>query len=392
MKMVCVTAGPSSSCTSEQEPEQNAGFARPFAEVSTADIAHKSFKVTGLSFWKLPLQLAFLLGLLPAVLAAQSESPKEPSLFLPAVAIPDRAEQEHKDMPPSKNQPASSSEEAPMDAYFTAINYPIPKDMLMVMLLPDFQTARSGANFFTAMEMAQYGITSRWSAGFMVEEQKIFGLPTTFGGLRFNTYFRLFPHDHLLNFTLYGEYEHLNQAALYKMEVAGFGGEDLVGPLSVARHSPAHTFEQRAIVYHDWRRVNITFNFISETGLESHENDFGYAWGIFRQPEWTGMSRATDMAGMPCMAGRPGPPFLSRRRLGFGLEMIGALGNNHQFGFYWQRQQHYLGPVFSYALSPRWTFRVQPTFGLSDVSDPFVLRMGLVYSVDNFVHRLAHAF
>ena len=382
MKMVCVTAVSGSRCTSDQEPEQNAQRARTSAEVSAADIAHKSFKMTGLSFWKLPLQLAFLLTLLPAGLEAQSGSQQEPRL-LPSVTIPDRAEQEHKDMPPSKDQPASAGEQAPMDAYFTAINYPIPKDMLMVMLLPDFQSARSGPNFFTAMEMALYGITSRWSAGFMVEEQKIFGLPTTFGGLRFNTYFRLFPHDHLLNFTLYGE---------YKMEVAGFGGEDLIGPLSVARNSPAHTFEQRAIVYHDWRRVNITFNFISETALESRENDFGYAWGIFRQPEWTGMTGGKAMSGMPGMASRPAPPLLSRRRLGVGLEMIGALGNNHQFGFYWQRQQHYLGPVFSYALTPQWTLRLEPTFGLSDVSDPFVLRMGVQYSMDQFVHRLAHAF
>ena len=392
MKMVCAAAFLSSSCTGEQEPERNAGWVRPFAEVSAGEIANRSLKVTGHSFWKLPLQMAFLLALLPAGLAAQSDAPQEPRLFLTSMSIPAPAGQEHKDMQPSEEGPTSAMPEEHMDPYFTAINYPIPKDMLMVMLLPDFQSARSGPNFFTAMEMAQYGITSRWSAGFMVEEQKIFGLPTTFGGLRFNTYFRLLPHDHLLNFTLYGEYENLNQAGLYKMEVAGFGGEDLVGPLSVARNSPAHTFEQRAIVYHDWPRVNITFNFISETGLESHENDFGYAWGIFRQAEWMGMSAGKDMAGKPGITRMPAPPVLSLRRLGFGIEMIGALGNNHQFGFYWQRQQQYLGPVFNYALSPQWTFRVQPTFGLSDVSDPFVLRMGLQYSMDHFVHRLAHAF
>ena len=282
--------------------------------------------------------------------------------------------------------------EAEMNSYFTAFNYPIPKDTMMVTLLPDFQTARAGPNFFTEMEMAEYGITSRWSAGFMAEEQKIFGLPATFGGLRLNTYFHLFPHDHLLNFTLYGEYEYLNGAALYKMEVAGFGGEDLEGPLSVARNLPVHTFEQRAIVYHDWRRVNVTFNFISETGLESHKNDFGYAWGVFRQPQWMEMTPDMNMAGMPAMAGTPAPPMLSMRRLGLGLEMMGSLGNQHQFGFYWNREQHYLGPVFSYSPLPHFTIRLEPAFGLSDVSDPFVLRMGFEYSEDHFLHRLARAF
>jgi hypothetical protein len=34
------------------------------------------------------------------------------------------------------------------------------------------------------------------------------------------------------------------------MEMSVFGGEDLAGPLSAARRTPARTFEQRAIVYH----------------------------------------------------------------------------------------------------------------------------------------------
>jgi hypothetical protein len=274
-----------------------------------------------------------------------------------------------------------------MDPYFTAINYPVPRDAMMVMALSDFQSARTGNNFFTGMAMVQYGVTSRWTVGFMAEGQKIFGLPTTYGGFRINSYFRLFPHDHLLNFTLYGEYEGLNGAALYKMEVAGFGGEDLEEALAPARRTPVRTFEQRAIMYHDWKRVNLTFNFISETDLKSGENDFGYAWGVFRQPAFMAMETNKDMAGM---AGRPekkAPPVFSFQRLGYGVEMIGALGNTHHFGFDWQRQQHYVGPVFNYSVSKRWTVHVEPAFGLSEVSDPFMLRMGVGYSIDHLLHR-----
>jgi hypothetical protein len=36
----------------------------------------------------------------------------------------------------------------------------------------------------------------------------------------------------------HGEYEDLNGAALYKMEVAGFGPEDLTEPLADARRTP----------------------------------------------------------------------------------------------------------------------------------------------------------
>jgi hypothetical protein len=42
-------------------------------------------------------------------------------------------------------------------------------------------------------------------------------------------------------------------------------------------------------------------------------------------------------------------------------------------------------PVFSYFISKHWTGgRVEPTFGLSDVSDPFaLLRMGVGHSIDH---------
>jgi hypothetical protein len=47
--------------------------------------------------------------------------------------------------------------------------------------------------------------------------------------------------------------------------------------------------------------------------------------------------------------------------------------------------------AFSYPLSRSWIARVEPAFGLSGVSDPFVLRIGVMYSI-NSVARLAPAF
>jgi hypothetical protein len=131
--------------------------------------------------------------------------------------------------------------QAQMNPYFSAINYNLPKDTLMLMLLPDFQIARTGPNFLTGMIMAEYGLTERLTVGVMTEGQKIAGLPATYGGLRFNAYFRVFPDDHFLNFTLYGEFEDLNAAALYKMEVAGFWGRGLGGVTArSAAHACAH--------------------------------------------------------------------------------------------------------------------------------------------------------
>ena len=262
-----------------------------------------------------------------------------------------------------------------MAPYFTAINYPLEKHSLMLMILPDYQSARYGSNFFTGMFMAEYGITSRWTIGVMAEGQKIAGLPATYGGMRVNTYFHLFPDDRMLNLTLYGEYEGLNGASLYKMEVAGFGPEDLTEPLELARLTRVRTFEQRLIVYQDWDLLNATFNFVRETALQApHGSDYGYALGLFLQPSWMG----GPMAGMDEM---PEPPFLSLRRLGFGVEIIGALGNDQRFGFDWNAQQEYVGVVLGYAGSYGLSVRVEPAFGLSKESDPFILRMGVAFTV-----------
>jgi hypothetical protein len=269
--------------------------------------------------------------------------------------------------------PGSTHAQMNMNPYFTAINYPIEKQSLMLMALPDFQVARYGSNFFTGMLMAEYGLTSRWTIGVMAEGQKIADLPATYGGWRFNTYIHVIEDNQWLNLTLYGEYEDLNGAALYKMEVAGFGSQDLTEPMSVARQTRVRTFEQRVIVYYDWDRLNATFNIIRETALQSpRQNDYGYALALFLKPSWMGKSTEE-------MPGVNAPQALSLDRLGYGVEIIGALGDDHQFGFAWNAQQHYLGAVFTYAISSHWSVRLEPAFGLSVVSDHFMLRTGVAY-------------
>src|ERR1035437_6752672 len=84
------------------------------------------------------------------------------------------------------------------------------------------------------------------------------------------------------------------------------------------------------------------------------------------------MDTGKDMAGMATMPKKKAPPVLSLQRLGYGLEMIGALGNTGDCGFCWQRGERYEAPVFTYPISKNWTLHVEPSFGLSDVSDPFV--------------------
>ena len=83
------------------------------------------------------------------------------------------------------------------------------------------------------------------------------------------------------------------------------------------------------------------------------------------------------MPGMAGMADNSAPPVFSLRRLGYGLEMIGALGDTDQFFFDFPRQQHCVGPAFSYAVSPHWCVDVKPAFRLSGASDPFCASDGV---------------
>ena len=71
------------------------------------------------------------------------------------------------------------------------------------------------------------------------------------------------------------------------------------------------------------------------------------------------------------------PPLLSISRLGYGLEIMGALGDNQKLGFDWNAQQHYLGVVLGYASSSRGSMRLEPAFVLSSESDHFMLRWGV---------------
>ena len=271
---------------------------------------------------------------------------------------------------------AAISSSAQMTPYFSTIDRPLGKGNIMLMALPDLQKARFGPNFATGMLMAEYGITPQWTAGLMVEGEKISGLPATYGGSRVNTWFHLFQDDRLLNLTLYGEFENLNAAALYKMEVAGFGPEDLLDPLPVARHTASRTFEQRVILYHDWERLSASFNFVRETPLQgSRTSDYGYTCGVFVNPR----SMKTASSGMSGMSGMAKASASPTDRLGYGIEMLGALGGANRFGIYPDEEQHYIGPLITYDLSPRWSLRAATAIGLTKVSDPFVLRLGVAY-------------
>ena len=82
---------------------------------------------------------------------------------------------------------------------------------------------------------------------------------------------------------------------------------------------------------------------------------------------------------MPGMDDMTEPPMLSLSRLGYGMEIIGSMGDDRRFGLYWNDQQHYIGAILTFAVSSSWSVRLEPAVGLSNVSDHFILRTGVAY-------------
>src|SRR3990167_8815915 len=59
-------------------------------------------------------------------------------------------------------------------------------------------------------------------------------------------------------------------------------------------------------------------------------------------------------------------------KVGLGIELFGALGDTRDFDLRPSRQEHYLGPILVYHITPNLMFHTQLAIGLSDASDDIV--------------------
>jgi hypothetical protein len=235
---------------------------------------------------------------------------------------------------------------------------------------------RSGQNLFVApFSEFEYGVTGRWTAELYLEGQGTSGDSAVFTGWRFENRFKPLKREHWINPILYFEYENINEASKIIKEVVGNA------EISNERNSElfrehAHELEAKLILSgnaHDW---NLAGNFIVEKNLSEDEGfEFGYALGVSRP-----LSKLAS--GEECR--------FCRENFNAGVELYGGLGTTNSFGFH--QTAHYLAPVISWQVSDNSSIHFSPSFGLTNVSYPALLRFGYAYEIRGFGSKVARMF
>jgi hypothetical protein len=235
---------------------------------------------------------------------------------------------------------------------------------------------RSGqSGYFAPFGELEYGVTGWWTSELYLEALSRRGDSTIFTGWRLENRFRPLAREHRVNPVLYVEYEHLNEASAIQKEIVGHAFS-LDEPNSILRQIPAHELETKLILGSNFRDWNVAENFIAEKNLSASEGwEFGYAFAVSRP-------LARLASANECR--------LCRENFALGLELYGGLGSTHQFGFH--DTAHYLGPGFSWQITPSSSIKFQPSIGLTQPSAPVLLRFGYSYEIQGFRNKLATMF
>jgi hypothetical protein len=235
---------------------------------------------------------------------------------------------------------------------------------------------RSGQNlFFAPFSEFEYGVTARWTAELYLEGQATSGDSAVFTGWRLENRFKPLKREHWINPILYFEYEGINEATKIFKEVVGNAEISNERNAELARVH-AHEIEAKLILssnVHDW---NVSENFIVEKNLSADEGfEFGYALGVSRP-----LSKLAS--GKECR--------FCLENFNAGLELYGGLGSTNGFGFH--ETAHYLAPVISWQVSDNSSIHFSPSFGLTNVSYPALLRFGYAYEIRGFGSKVARIF
>lgn len=236
---------------------------------------------------------------------------------------------------------------------------------------------RSGQRFYTAPYLElEYGVTAQWTSELYLESSSVWGDSTVFTGWRFENRYKPFKREHWINPVLYLEYESINEASRIQKEIEG-GGPDLTSSNRELRGEHAHELETKLILssdFHDW---NISENFIATKNFSESEGvEFGYAFGVTRP-------LAKLASGGNCR--------FCRENFIAGIEMYGGLGSTAD-GFSSRGSAHYIAPVVSWAISDNSGLRFSTGFGLTDQSNPVLIRFGYSYELAGFGSRISRLF
>ncbi|MBI1883346.1 MAG: hypothetical protein HYS08_03975 [Chlamydiae bacterium] len=256
--------------------------------------------------------------------------------------------------------------------YFTTYSHHIEKGELVFMLMNDF-TSPSDAkreegqeNYLSHMLEIEYAPTNQLALEWMTEWfEETGGDEAKFTGFRYEARYRLFEKEVPLNPVLYVEYEDLDPATRYKMEVSGwvtppYEEEEAEEP------DRERIIETRVILSQDFsERWNAAFNWINETDTDNGITAFGYATGVSyrlysQEHEHAHHFRETAEK----------PAFIMPA--GLAVEFIGALGDSKKLDFSPSRQEHYIQPSIMFHVGERAMLSAGFAIGLTRSSDDLV--------------------
>lgn len=266
--------------------------------------------------------------------------------------------------------------------YFTSYDHRVERGELEVMFMNDV-TAPSSVNradgqnnYASQMVEIEYGVTDQYASELMLESFVDADGLARFTGFRWENRYRLFKRETLLNPVLYSEYEHLDLATRYKMEVSGW-----VHPPyreeETTEEKDERILETRVILSHDFGATNVTFNWINETDLRNGRTDFGHALGVMHMRGGSehlhGTAHHHDGTMESKEVGEAAPALLA----GYGFELLGALGDDKSLRLSPKDQQHYFQPVVLLHPGHKMMLHAGVAIGLTPASDRVLFRTAL---------------
>ena len=286
------------------------------------------------------------------------------------------------------------------DGYFTTYSHHIEKGEVELMLMNDhtapskFKKEEGQGEYLSHMIEVEYGVTERYATEFMVEwfeeTEKREG---KFTGFRWeNRYLLLTDNQFPINVMVYGEYEDLHPETRFKMETSGWIDPPYEKVAETEEPDRERIFETRLILSKDFGPINVAFNPILETDMSGGETAFGYAFGVMRHSHGMKSAAGNEHCDMHqtahadctckqtmkncncghCSSGTGECDCKMAGSMGLGVKFFGAVGDSKKFDLRPSRQEHYLGPILVYHISPRIMTHFQLGIGLSRASDNLV--------------------
>ncbi len=229
-----------------------------------------------------------------------------------------------------------------------------------IMLMNDFGQNFDGRRYAAQMVEFEYGVTDRWTTEFMTEGQATFGEGGYhLTGWRWENRYRLFEYGTPLNPVIYVEWEDLSPGTKYLMEVSG--REDAEEKKKARPRE--RILETRLVLGQDITdRLDVAFNWINESDLDTGVTDFGYAAGL----NYKLTKRPNHVRHIEEEHG-----FHPEIRLG--IELFGALGDSNKgITANSNLTAHYLGVNAMYHLTQRSMVKFGGAIGLTNVSQDLV--------------------